>query len=44
MPVYRACVPVELGTPALRRGAERSTSGVNLVAVIVMVEIYEMVE
>jgi hypothetical protein len=34
--VKRACVPVELGCAADRRGAESITSGVNLVAVRVM--------
>ena len=36
--VKRAFSPVELGTAADLRGAERSTSGVNFVAMIVMVE------
>lgn len=34
--VYKTLSPVELGTPAERRGAERSTSGVKCVAWIVM--------
>lgn len=34
--MYKTLSPVEFGTPAERRGAERSTSGVKCVAWIVM--------
>ncbi len=34
--LYNACVPEGLGTPGDRRGAESMTSGVNLVAVSVI--------
>jgi hypothetical protein len=36
--VYRTSSPVELGTPVERRGAESSTSGVNRVACLVILE------
>src|SRR3569833_830139 len=39
--MYSALVPVGLGVAADRRGAERRTSGVNLVAVIVMAGFWE---